>query len=203
MKFSKQCSHQLWNSEFYSELGVFHSEFSLKFGVFCSGNVFYSEIQIFTPKIMCFQDCRCIMNFFIQSCIDIHWWQDIKNLERISAPANHIGSWEKIQDISHISYQYNLWCQRLLHPSSLKSGTINILQVPNLSFICQIMSYLDLTFRIGPLATTHIVFNFQLYTILQISFQEWSTSSKPQSHSLADLSLYFSSDIIKTYKTLY
>ena len=76
-----------------------------------------------------------------------------------------------------------------LHPSSLQSGNINILQVPNLSFLCKIMSDLCQTFRIGPFSTTHIIFNVQLYTILQISSQEQSTSSKPQSHSFAELSL--------------
>ena len=46
-------------------------------------------------------------------------------------------------------------------------------------FFSQIMFDLDKSFRIGPLATTNIVFNVKLDPILQISSQEQSTSSKP------------------------
>ena len=52
------------------------------------------------------------------------------------------------------------------------------------------MSDLYQTFKIGPLIIAHIIINVQLHTILQISCQERSTSSKPQSNSLAELSLY-------------
>ena len=73
------------------ELWVFH-ENTLNLlrnsDYFDSGNVFYSEF----PICMWFQDCRCIMNFFNQSHINIHWWQDITNLERISAPAKKLSN---------------------------------------------------------------------------------------------------------------
>ncbi len=84
------------------------------------------------------------------------------------------------------------------HPLSLQSGTFNVLQAPNLAFLNQIMSDLDQTFRIGPLATTNIIGDVQLDPILQLSSQEPSTSFKPPrnqniilNRSLAKLSLLF------------
>ena len=85
-------------------------------------------------------------------------------------------------DIVYISTLHSIY--------SLRFSSTPPLQIPNLSFLCQIMSDLYQTFRIGPLVITHIIFNVQLHTILQISCQEPSTSSKPQSNSLAELSLY-------------
>ncbi len=61
-----------------------------------------------------------------------------------------------------IIYQHDIWCQRWPHPSSLQSGTLNVLQAPNLFFLSQIMTNLDQTFRICPLATTNIIFDVQL-----------------------------------------
>ena len=45
-------------------------------------------------------------------------------------------------------------------------GTLNFLQAPSLCFLSQIMSDLDQTVRIGPLATTNIIFDVQFYPIL-------------------------------------
>ena len=85
-------------------------------------------------------------------------------------------------------------------PPSLQSGTLDVLQAPNLGFLSQIMSNLDQTFRIGPLATTNIIFVVWLYPILHVSSQEPSTSFKPHynqnlflSQSLAELSLFSNS----------
>ena len=78
---------------------------------------------------------------------------------RLSQP-NHVGSSPNVQDIFPINYQHDLWCQRLSHPPSLQSGTLNVLQAPNLGFIRQIMSNIDQTFRIGPSAITNISLMF-------------------------------------------
>ena len=78
------------------------------------------------------------------------------------------------------------------HPVSLQPGTLNVLQAPNLCIFSQIMSDLDQTFRIGPLATTKIIFDVQLDPILQVSSQEWSTFSKPPCNKKTILKQVFS-----------
>merc|ERR1712082_216697 len=65
------------------------------------------------------------------------------------------------------------------HPPSLQSGTLNILQAPNLCNLSKIMFDLDQTFRMGPLATTDLIYDVKDDHILQVSSQEPSTSSKP------------------------
>ena len=52
---------------------------------------------------------------------------------------NHARSSPNFQDIFPILYQHDLWCQRWPHPPSLQSGTLNVLQAPNLCFLSQIM----------------------------------------------------------------
>ena len=69
------------------------------------------------------------------------------------------------------------------HPPSLQSGTFNVLQAPNFYFLIQIMSDLDQTFRIGPLAITNLIFDAKDDLILQVSSQEPSTSSKPPTYA--------------------
>ena len=81
---------------------------------------------------------------------------------------NHVGFSPNFQDIFKIIYQHDLWCQRWCHPTSLQSGTLNVLKVPNLGFISQIMSNLDQTFRIGPLATTNLIYDAKDDPILQV-----------------------------------
>ena len=71
------------------------------------------------------------------------------------------------------------------YPPILQSGTINILQAPNLGFLSQIMSDLDQTFRIGTLATTNIIFDFKCDPILQVSSQEPSKSSKHTTYAFS------------------
>ena len=63
---------------------------------------------------------------------------------------NHIGDSPNFQDIFPIIYQHDLWCQRWSHPPSLQSGTLNILQAPNLGFFSQIISYFDKNFQDRP-----------------------------------------------------
>ena len=93
----------------------------------------------------------------------------------------HIQSSSNFQDI----FQHDLQCQRLPHPSSLQSGTFNILQAPNLYFLSQIMSDLDETFRICPLATTNLICDVKVDHILQVSSQEPSTSSKSTTYAFS------------------
>ena len=64
---------------------------------------------------------------------------------------NHVWSSSNFQDIFFIIIQHDPWCQRWPHPSSLQSGTLNVLQASILCFLSLIMSDLDQTFRIGPL----------------------------------------------------
>ena len=99
---------------------------------------------------------------------------------------NHVWSWSSFQDISHIIYEHDLGCKRWTHPSSSKSGTINVLQVHNSAFLSQIVSHLDQTFKIGSLENNHFIFNVQLNQILLVSSQEQWTSSK---HKIKLLSL--------------
>ena len=54
---------------------------------------------------------------------------------------------------------HNLRCQRWPHPSRLQLGTINVLQVPILSFLSQIMYDLDKTFRISPISSKNMVYD--------------------------------------------
>ena len=125
----------------------------------------------------------------------------IRNPQRPPSPQlmlpqpNHVGFPPNFQDIFKIIFQDDPWCQRWSHPPSLQSGTFNVLQAPNLGFISQIMFDLGQTFRIGPLPSTIIIFEVELYPILQVSSQEPSTSFKPPcnqklilSRSLAKLS---------------
>ena len=79
----------------------------------------------------------------------------------VSQP-NNVRSWSNFQDRPLSNYWHHLWCSTLPNPSSLQSGTLNILQAPYLCFVSQIMSDLDNTFRIGPLATTNIIFDVEL-----------------------------------------
>ena len=92
--------------------------------------------------------------------------------------SNHVRSWSNFQDMPLSNYHPDIWSQIWPHPSSLQSGICNFLQAPNLCILCKIMSDLDQTFRIGSLATTNIIFEVQLDTTLQVSSQEWPTSSK-------------------------
>ena len=71
------------------------------------------------------------------------------------------------------------------HPPSLQSGTLNILQAPNFDFLSQIMSDIDQTFRIGPLATTNLIYDAKDDPILHVSNQEPSTSSKPPTEAFS------------------
>ena len=48
---------------------------------------------------------------------------------------NHVRSSSKFQDIFHIIYQHDIWYQRWPPHLSLQSGTLNLLQVPNLGQI--------------------------------------------------------------------
>ena len=75
---------------------------------------------------------------------------------------NHVQSFSIFQDIFLIIYQHDLWGQIWPHPTSLQSGTLNVLQAPNLGFLSQIMTNLDQTSRKGPSATNKILFDFQL-----------------------------------------
>ena len=92
----------------------------------------------------------------------------IRNPQRPPSPQlmlfqpNYVRSSSKFQDRPLSNYQPDIWCQRWPHPSSLQSGTLNILQAPILGFLSQIMTNLDQTFRICPLATTNIIFEVQL-----------------------------------------
>ena len=107
----------------------------------------------------------------------------------------HVRSSWNIQDISHTFYQHDL-CQRWPPPTSLHSGTINVIQIPNFSFLCHIMSDLHQTFRISC-----------------ISFKTWFMMSKmtpsfkspfrnPESHPNPQLllSLQIMSDLDQTYR---
>ncbi len=96
----------------------------------------------------------------------------------ILSQSNHVWSWSNFQDMPFSNYQPDLRCQGWPHPSSLQSGTLNILQAPILWFLSQIMSDLDKMFKIGPLATTHIIFDVQLDPTFKVSSQARSTSSK-------------------------
>ena len=113
----------------------------------------------------------------------------VRNLQHPPSPQlilsqpNHVWSWSNAQDWLLTNYQPDLWCERWPHPSSLQSGTLNVLQVPNLCFLSQIMSDLDQTFRRGPLATTNLIYDVKDDPILQVSSQEPSTSSKPPTYT--------------------
>jgi hypothetical protein len=61
------------------------------------------------------------------------------------SPLNHVKSSLNFQDIFHIIYQHDI--------ISLQSGSLNILQVPNFSFLRQIMSDIDQTFRISSISS--------------------------------------------------
>ena len=105
---------------------------------------------------------------------------------------NLVRSWSNFQDRPDTIYQLDLWCQMWPHSPCLQSGTLKVLQAPNFGFLSQIMSDLDQIFRIGPLATTIIIFDVQLDPILQVSSQEWSTSSKPPCNKKTILKQVFS-----------
>ena len=92
---------------------------------------------------------------------------------------NHVRFSSKFQDIFLIIYWYDFLCQRWPHPSNLRWGTINILQVPNLYFFSLILSNLDQTFGIDFLATNDLIVYVQLGQTLKGSSQEQLTFSKP------------------------
>ena len=51
--------------------------------------------------------------------------------------------------------------------SNLQSGTLNVIQAPNLCFLSQIISDLDQTFRIDPLANNNLIYDVINDSILQ------------------------------------
>ena len=77
---------------------------------------------------------------------------------------------------------YDVKDDPILQVSSQEPSTSS--KSPSCTFFSQIMSDLDQTFKIGPLATNDFIFYFQLDDdvkddpILQVSSQEHSTSSK-------------------------
>ena len=101
---------------------------------------------------------------------------------KLSQP-NPVQSWSNFQDRPLSNYQSDLWCQRWPHPSSLQSGTFNILQVPNSYFLSQIMSDLDQTFRIGPIPITIIIFYVQLKMTPSFKSPAWNPQ-RPRSPQL-------------------
>ena len=109
----------------------------------------------------------------------------VRNLQHPPSPqlilsqTNHVWSWSNFQDRPLSTYKPDPWYQKWPPPSSLHSGTLNVHHAPYFVFLSQIMSNLDQTFSVGPLATTNIIFDVQLDSILQVSSQEPLTSFKP------------------------
>ena len=91
---------------------------------------------------------------------------------------NHVQSSSNFEDIFLIIHQPDLWCQRLPHPSKSPVRNLNVLQAPNLCILREIMFDLDQTIRLGPIATTNLIYDVKDDLILQVSGQEPSTSSK-------------------------
>ena len=90
---------------------------------------------------------------------------------------NLVGSSSNFQDISHIIYQHDL-CERW--PQSSKSPVRNHQHHPSptFSFFSQIMSDLHKNFRISSISAINMIYDVKDDTILQVSNQETSTSSK-------------------------
>ncbi len=70
----------------------------------------------------------------------------------------------------------------ILHVSN-QEPSINVPQAPNLGYLSQIMSDLHQTFRISSKSSINMIYDFKCDTIIQVSNQEPSTSSKPSTYA--------------------